>query len=183
MIRAVFDNGTLIWSGDEIAQLAANVPELFKFDSRINGFRSRACDYALIRHQIRNTGLLLEDNACGFAPLEDLSLQKTLIPRDHQQKAFEAWRSSNYRGVVSMPTGSGKTILAVMAIARLRRPTLVLVPTIDLMIQWTEVLESFFKLKVGMWGGGSNETCDITVSTYNSAVLKMLISLSPISGT
>ena len=173
MIQTVFDNGTLVWSGGEIAELVAAVPGLFKFDSRINGFRSRACDYAAILQQIRAMQLELEDNAALFEPLKELALQETLIPRSHQQTAFEAWRQNSYRGVAALPTGSGKTILAVMAIARLKRPTLVLVPTIDLLAQWANVLKRFFNVPIGMWGGGSNETCDITVSTYNSAVLKM----------
>ena len=32
MIQTVFDNGTLVWSGGEIAELVAAVPGLFKFD-------------------------------------------------------------------------------------------------------------------------------------------------------
>lgn len=173
MIRTVFDHGTLVWSGDDIAALVAALPAAFKFDSRINGFRSRACDYAVILQKIRSMGIALQDDACAFNALKDLSLQETLVPRPHQQTAFDAWRKAAYRAVAALPTGSGKTILAVMAIARLKRSALVLVPTIDLMVQWANVLKRFFDVPVGMWGGGSSETCDITVSTYNSAVLKM----------
>jgi len=173
VIQSKFDNGTVVWGGDDIAALAAAAPELFRFDARTHSFRSRACDYAAILSRIRNMELALDDHACNIAPVEDLQLQEVLIPRPHQQQAFDAWRKSAYRAVAALPTGSGKTILAVMAIARLKRPTLVLVPTIDLMTQWAAVLEKFFKRPVGMWGGGSNTTEIITVSTYNSAVLKM----------
>ncbi|MBE6368649.1 MAG: DEAD/DEAH box helicase [Lentisphaerae bacterium] len=173
MIETVFDNGTLLWSGGEMAQLAAAVPEKFKFDERVMSFRSRACDYAAIVQKLRSLQLDFTDKACDFTPLNDLKLQETLIPRPHQKTAFEAWRNSGYRAVASLPTGSGKTILAVMAIARLKRSTLVMVPTIDLLTQWANVLERFFGQEIGMWGGGCNKTCDITVATYNSAVLKM----------
>ena len=173
MIRTVFDNGTLVWSGDEITDLAAAMPDVFRFDNRINAFRSRACDYAVLLQKCRAMKLVLQDDACAFEPIEELALQETLIPRVHQQSAFDAWRQSSYRGVAALPTGSGKTVLAVMAIARLKRPTLVLVPTIDLLAQWTNILKRFFNVPIGMWGGGSSETHDITVSTYNSAVLKM----------
>ena len=173
MIRTVFDNGTLVWSGDETASLVAAAPELFKFDNRINAFRSRACDYAAVLQKIRSLQLPLTDEACAFEPVNDLTLQETLIPRPHQQTAFDLWRKNGYRGVAALPTGSGKTILAVMAIARLKRPALVLVPTIDLLAQWANVLKRFFNVPIGMWGGGSNKTHPITVSTYNSAVLKM----------
>ena len=173
MIRTVFDNGTLVWSGDEIAALVASDPGVFKFDNRINAFRSRACDYALILQKIRSQQLDFSDEACAFEPVRELALQETLIPRPHQQTAFDAWRKNGYRGVAALPTGSGKTILAVMAIARLKRPALVLVPTIDLLAQWANVLKRFFNVPIGMWGGGCNETHPVTVATYNSAVLKM----------
>ena len=173
LIELKFENGTLLWRGEELAQLVAHAPGLFKFDSRVNAFRSRGCDYAEAVRRCRELQLPLDDQAAAFAPLEKLALDQTLIPRTHQQIAFDAWRRSAYRAVAALPTGSGKTILAVMAIARLKRPTLVLVPTIDLLAQWTAVLERFFAVPIGMWGGGSNTTCDITVSTYNSAVLKM----------
>ena len=173
MIKVTFDNGTLVWSGDDIAALALEVAKYLKFDERTACFRSRACDYVFLMKIARAKALVIDDQASEFKALDELALQQTLIPRKHQQTAFDAWRNAGYRGVTALPTGSGKTILAVMAIARLKRPTLVLVPTIDLLAQWAGILEKFFQVPIGMWGGGSNTTCDITVSTYNSAVLKM----------
>ena len=115
MIRTVFDNGTLVWTGDETASLVAAAPDFFKFDNRINAFRSRACDYASILQKVRSLQLPFTDEACAFEPIRNLALQETLIPRPHQQTAFDAWRKNGYRGVAALPTGSGKTILAVMA--------------------------------------------------------------------
>lgn len=167
-----FDNGTLLLDGDGVVELAARAPGLLKFDSRCNGFRARGCDYAALIKVLRELELDYTDSACAFTPVE-LNLKTKIVPRSHQTTAFEAWRESGYRSVAALPTGSGKTILAVMAIARLRRPTLVLVPTIDLLAQWAAVLERFFGGPVGIWGGGGNTTEAITVSTYNSAVLKL----------
>ena len=173
VVECKFDNGTLVFAGADMPILAAAAPRLFKFDERTANFRARACDYGAILTVARERALELDDQACAFAPIDDLALSQQLIPRVHQQTAFDAWRNNAYRAVTALPTGSGKTILAVMAIARLKRPTLVLVPTIDLLTQWATILERFFNRPIGMWGGGSNTTCDITVSTYNSAVLKM----------
>ncbi|NOY91487.1 MAG: DEAD/DEAH box helicase family protein [Deltaproteobacteria bacterium] len=39
-----------------------------------------------------------------------------------------------------LPTGSGKTHVAVMAMERCRRATLVVAPTLDLVSQWYELL-------------------------------------------
>jgi superfamily II DNA or RNA helicase len=75
--------------------------------------------------------------------------------------------------MIVMPTGSGKTYFAAMALNHIKRPALIVVPTIDLMHQWVTVLERFFDCEVGMLGGGERNICPITVSTYDSAVINM----------
>ena len=168
-----FDSGTLTLTGTDHLSLPGAAGRLLKHDPRINALRGRACDYANIVIALRSAGFDFSDNARDFAPLENLSLQQELIPRPHQQQAFDAWRTNDFRGVAALPTGSGKTILAVMATAYLKRPTLFLVPTIDLLGQWTGVLEHFFGCEVGMLGGGERKILPLTVSTYDSAVLNM----------
>ncbi len=75
-------------------------------------------------------------------------------------------------GVLELPTGSGKTVVALKAIERLETPTLVVVPTIDLLDQWVGELEREFSVPVGRFGGGEQRREAITVSTYDSAYLK-----------
>lgn len=75
--------------------------------------------------------------------------------------------------MAALPTGSGKTVLAVMATAYLKRPAIYLVPTLDLLGQWVGVLEHFFQREIGMLGGGEHTIRELTVSTYDSAVLNM----------
>ena len=58
-----------------------------------------------------------------------------LTPRPYQEDALAAWLAAGGRGVVVLPTGAGKTVLALMAIARLGLRTLVVVPTIELLYQ------------------------------------------------
>ncbi|GIT63244.1 MAG: hypothetical protein Ct9H300mP21_07900 [Pseudomonadota bacterium] len=60
---------------------------------------------------------------------------------------------SEKHGVVTLPTGAGKTFLAVMLIAETGRPTLIHVPTIDLMGQWKGVLSEYFETPIGLLGG------------------------------
>ena len=77
--------------------------------------------------------------------------------------------SEQKRGILVLPTGSGKSILAAMIMEKINRSTLVLVPTIELLIQWHKNLKEYFSCKIGMLGGGSKEIEPITVSTYDSA--------------
>ncbi|MGQ3719966.1 DEAD/DEAH box helicase family protein [Natrialba aegyptia] len=75
-------------------------------------------------------------------------------------------------GILELPTGSGKTVIALAAIERLAVPTLVVVPTIDLLEQWERELEREFNCPIGRFGGGEQRLEPITVSTYDSAYLK-----------
>ena len=166
-----FHLGTLTLSGCRSADIPPEAARYFTCDERSGDFRARACDYAAIYLALKRAGAKFTDNARKFAPLELPAPDLTLRP--HQARALGAWQAAGFRGVAAMPTGSGKTILAVAAIARMRRPALVLVPTIDLLTQWTQVLERFLGPGVGMLGGGSRDIRPLTVSTYDSALINM----------
>lgn len=96
----------------------------------------------------------------------------TLTPRPYQAEALAAWRAAGGRGVVVLPTGAGKTFLAVLAVDALRLHTLVLAPTLDLLGQWRTALIDGLGApseEVGVYGGGSREVRPLTVITYESA--------------
>lgn len=98
----------------------------------------------------------------------------SLTPRPYQKDALTAWGKAQGRGVVVLPTGAGKTVVAYMTIEAMQVQTLVVVPTIDLMHQWHDGLKEKFGLsaeQVGMIGGGFQNECPITVITYDSAAM------------
>ena len=75
--------------------------------------------------------------------------------------------------MIVLPTGSGKTVIGVKAIETVNSASIVIVPTIDLMDQWTSVLSKYFPdIKIGNLGGGAEEIEPITVSTYDSAYIR-----------
>ncbi len=168
----IFEGGTLRLDRFMPEALPEDLQALLRYDERSKVLRARACDYAPIVLGMRAAGIHLEDRARAFDVLETTPV-KWFEPRPHQEEAYAAWRKNDFRGVAALPTGAGKTFLAVMAIARLRRTALVLVPTIDLLQQWSTVLEGFFGTEIGMLGGGEHKIAPITVSTYDSAVLQM----------
>jgi superfamily II DNA or RNA helicase len=64
--------------------------------------------------------------------------------RDYQVRAVHAWMDAGYRGIWSMATGTGKTPIAIRAIAaRIREKgcVVILVPTQDLVVQWKKSIE------------------------------------------
>ncbi len=98
----------------------------------------------------------------------------SVTPRPYQREALEAWAKARGRGVVVLPTGAGKTVVALMTIQAAAVSTLVVVPTIDLLHQWHDTICSRFGLKpdeAGMIGGGFRSRRPITVITYDSAAM------------
>ena len=72
-----------------------------------------------------------------------------------------------------MPTGTGKTFAAFLCIEKVGRPTLVVTPKIDLMVQWAQELERAFGVEVGMVGAGEFNYKPLTVTTYDSAYIHL----------
>ena len=169
-ITIAFSEGTLLVnvpSGSEIP-----IAQWCTFDSRFDCWRCDASEYApIVEYLYRNHIPYLDEarnyNVLSIAPLEQRQ------PRDYQLAALQAWKAARKRGIVVLPTGTGKTFVAQLAIADVQRSTLVVVPTIDLMTQWASQLERAFGRHVGMLGGGSHELDDLTVATYDSALLSL----------
>lgn len=167
-----FDAGTLLTDFNDQNPPPEALPFL-KFDERVNLWRGRASDYAPLLRVLHAENFSVSDSACGYRKLPELTLHGGFSPMAHQSKALKAWLEAKGRGVVVMPTGSGKSFLAVLAILAVKRSTLVVAPTIDLVQQWVSSLQRFLGVEIGMLGGGAREIRDITVSTYDSAVLMM----------
>ncbi|MBP1985709.1 DEAD/DEAH box helicase family protein [Halolamina salifodinae] len=158
-------------SGDDDSVLAAlaHEREYLERDERSGGYRTPAYRYADLRDALDDRGVAYRDRVLETNSLE-LSTRYQL--REYQQEALDAWREAGDRGVVELPTGAGKTVLAIAAMAELGLPTLVVVPTIDLLAQWRRELEAEFDVPIGQFGGGEQRREPITVSTYDSAYLK-----------
>ena len=99
----------------------------------------------------------------------NLSLQDGRSPHDYQTAALTAWREADYWGSVVLPTGAGKTFVALRAIAETAVSTLIIVPTIDLLHQWYARLENAFGQPIGIWYGQEKALHPITITTYPSA--------------
>ncbi|MBF0261707.1 MAG: DEAD/DEAH box helicase family protein [Magnetococcales bacterium] len=170
MIRVTFDLGSLIVSGP--VEALQPVAALLRWDERIEAFRAEARHYAPIVLSLHRARTPYEDHARAFEP-RSFRPRGDHAPRPHQKKAFEAWVQAEGRGVVVLPTGSGKTLIARMAITRAQRDTLILAPTINLVQQWHDQLGQAFGERIGMLGGGEYELQPLTVSTYDSAYIHM----------
>lgn len=170
MIHIQFEMGTLKIDGLE--KSLEPVASYIKWDERSLCFRAEARHYSPILLTLHRLKIPFKDDARKFKQ-RTFNVQGEPTPRPHQKKAFLAWIESKHLGVVVLPTGSGKTLVARMAILRTQRDTLILVPTINLMHQWYEQLLEVFGSPIGLLGGGDHQLETITVCTYDSAYIHM----------
>lgn len=95
----------------------------------------------------------------------DVQFDGTL--REYQEKAVADILKRDF-GVLQAATGSGKTVIALNAITRRGRNTLILVHTRELLYQWKERVESFTNGRVGLVGDGIFDPQDITIGMVKS---------------
>jgi len=162
IMELYFSRGTITIKGD------IRVPNS-SWDERSRTFRAMGMHYKDIIDYLKASGMDFKDNVLDLIPCPEL--QSSVVLRDYQQQALDAWTASGRRGVIVLPTGSGKTIIGMKAISMLNAPSLVVAPTIDLMNQWRSRLEEEFKIEIGALGGGEQEVKAVTVSTYDSAYI------------
>jgi superfamily II DNA or RNA helicase len=162
-VNLQYEKGIIIVRGD------FKVPKA-TFDPRSHTSKALAVDYADIVGYLKRSGISYADGVMDLLPCPHLECKLKL--RSYQKDALNAWLKVGARGVIVLPTGAGKTVIGVAAIAHLDTPTIVVVPTLDLVEQWRRYLEREFTVKVGVYGGGVYALEALTVSTYDSAYIR-----------
>ena len=169
-----FDRGTLLLAGIERGKLPEIlVPSVWAWDDRVAAPRCDAIHYAAVRDALaRQFGSSFSDEVpkpcCVYWP-------KVKLPklRPSQIEALEAWSKAGCRGQIIMPTGTGKTEVALAAMARKKIATLVVAPVRDLMYQWHRRILNAFDYDTGIVGDGLSNIKPVTVTTYDSAYIHM----------
>ena len=166
MLELIYDRGTILLKTGELISL----PEFFKFDQRVNCFRALAFRYRetveyLEKARIYFRDKVLEISSTPIKPVREVRL------RSYQKAALKAWENNGKKGIIVLPTGAGKTRIALAAIASVSAPTLIVVPTLELMDQWERRLARFFNCKIGRFGGGKKNLEVLTIATYDSAYI------------
>lgn len=132
--------------------------------------RRSALEYGPLIDEYRRWGTEFTDDALKAPPVP--AIRSSYQLRDYQAEGIDAWAKAGWRGIIVLPTGAGKTVLAVKAMEALGEATLIVVPTIVLLEQWMVTLRDAFGIEVGAVGGGYKEVLPITVATYDSAALR-----------
>jgi superfamily II DNA or RNA helicase len=169
VVSVAFVSGTLevrAWP-DGVA-----LPPSCAWDERTRCHRAPGVAYADVVRALVASRTPYEDVARRYSELA-AGARVHREPRPYQSEALAAWSAHRGRGVVVLPTGAGKSHVALLAIDAKRRSTLVVAPTLDLVRQWFDLLAATFGTHVGLVGGGEHDVRPLTVTTYDSAFLHM----------
>jgi superfamily II DNA or RNA helicase len=169
----MFDSGTLLLRLSHNCSIRSLDDEIWKWDARVGGFRCLAMHYAAEIPMLRQLlGSALRDEV---APPPRIAWPNVNLHalRPDQREALAAWQSSGGRGVVVMPTGTGKTEVALAAMQQSRIATLVVAPVRDLMYQWHTRILRGLGYDAGIVGDSLFNMQPVTVTTYDSAYAHM----------
>ncbi|WP_435360804.1 DEAD/DEAH box helicase family protein [Haloarchaeobius sp. DFWS5] len=196
-VTLAYENGTIRVDSDgtrvdgDDTTLTSLSCSFVEADPRSGTVRAPGHRYTALCAHLDEAGIAYEDTVLDLPTLD--GLDSTYKLREYQQAALDAWESGAddtpseaadttseaadtprlpRRGCLELPTGSGKTVIAIAAIEQCATPTLVVVPTLDLVDQWCEELAAEFDRPIGQLGGGEQRVEAITVSTYDSAYLR-----------
>src|SRR2546429_8067406 len=142
-------------------------------DKRQHFLRTQPMNFSVVKNALRKqqTPFPVAFEERPALPFET-SLQ--MEPRPYQEEALTRWLAESSAGVVVLPTGAGKTLVAAMAIHETGLWTLAVVPTIDLLHQRRTALAAALSVPaaaIGVFGGGEKDLKPITIITYDSATL------------
>jgi superfamily II DNA or RNA helicase len=161
----LFDHGTLVLADPPDLRLDF-VPGLL-WDPRVGLFRAPAFRYAEVVAALRARGMPCVDQVGASRGPESGAWRPPSL-RPYQRAALLSWDLAERRGLLVMPTGSGKTRVALSAMASGGR-TLCLVPTRALLQQWLAQLSAVYSGPLGCLGDGQRSVEAVTVSTFESA--------------
>ncbi len=167
-----FDKGTLVFKGDG----GISPPEMFKkiefkYDDRSLEWRCDAIYYHAVRKQADALGIRWRDEVTKWCAV---SWPNPLLPelRKEQKEAVEAWKKTR-QGLIVMPTGTGKTEVALSIMRDLQVSALVVAPVRDLMYQWQRRILGGLGYDAGVIGDNIHDVRSVSVTTYHSAYIHM----------
>jgi len=165
-MRIRFDRGTLVLEAETTDEDPSCVSDAV-WDAEHHAWRVPAERHRPLVAQLAERGVAVTDSVSSRKLADDW---RTPALRWYQELALARWEAAGQRGVIALPTGAGKTLVAIAAIAKLGLAALCIVPTRVLLDQWARTIAGYWPHPIGRLGDGDHTVAPITVSTYASAV-------------
>jgi superfamily II DNA or RNA helicase len=146
--------------------------------NRYNGQSFYTGLLSLVRETLRSNKLEFEILDRRLRPEPNYPELKFTPPANYEERDYQQFtidRSLKFtRGILSVCTGGGKTIIVTEAISRIKTyPFMFYVLTKDLMEQAHDVLSTYLKQPIGMIGDGKADIRKISVCTIQTAVMAL----------
>jgi DNA excision repair protein ERCC-3 len=125
-----------------------------------------------VKQRVLKLGWPVDDRA-GVRTGEalEIALRRDVFTlRDYQRQAVDIFLDSGGHGVVCLPCGGGKTVIALSTIADLGTRALILVTGHEAAEQWKRELVAKTTIdpeKIGVYSGHAKEIKEITIATYS----------------
>ena len=168
-----FDQGTLLLAGharNEVESIFGS--NIWVWDPRVASWRCEAMHYRRVimaLWDLREQEIRYQDLAKRWTEVE-WAKQDIHSPRSEQNAAIENWMADK-QGVVVMPTGTGKTEVALHLLNRTKCSTLIVAPVRDLMYQWHRRILAALGYDAGVIGDNTFNVRPVSVTTYDSAAI------------
>lgn len=157
-------------NGLAVLRNASAAPAFMTWDERAAAFVAPGHRWAELRSWAAAHGVREEPQAWGDEAPGAGAFFDPRTPRDYQADAVQRWLAADARGSVVLPTGAGKSFVAVLAIHATGGRACVVAPTKALVTQWYgQLADAFGADRVGAWYGDEKDAAPITVTTYHSA--------------
>ena len=167
-----FASGTLLLTGMSPAAVRQVFGDrLWSWDARVSGWRCDALEYMSVRQALKTCGQAFTDTVTQWSRVRWPNVQLPTL-RPEQNAAVAAWQAAR-RGVLVMPTGTGKTEVALAIMRDTAVSTLVVAPVRDLMYQWHRRILQGLGFDAGIIGDNVFRVEPVCVTTYDSAWIHM----------
>jgi len=167
-----FSEGTLLLHGASQGDVARVFgPAAWVWDRRVGAWRCDAMDYLAVWHRMREANYSFEDLVPEWRPVRWPRVQIHKLRRE-QAAAVAEW-GRRRRNCIVMPTGTGKTEVALSIMSQTAVSTLVVAPVRDLMYQWHRRILEGLGYDAGVIGDNVFRVRPVSVTTYDSACIHM----------
>lgn len=156
-----------------LKELVPDIMDYLTYDRKNKIFKVYPGKYFDLIEKLRSSGINVEDRT-GLPqniPMDRKISCKAEL-REYQREALEKWRENRGRGIIALPTGSGKTVIAIAAICELSERTLIITYTKEQLMQWMDMIKKFTDIPSSMVAAFYSEEkriAPITISTYQTA--------------
>jgi len=145
---------------------------VLKYNKGEKVFETHPYYYNFLKTRFEENGLKVKELELK---VKDVNINFRGELREYQKEALDVWLEKG-SGVIALPTGAGKTVIGIGAIAYVKKSALVVTFTKEQMMQWRDSILRFTdveKSMVGLYYSGEKNVKPITVTTYHTAYRHM----------